>query len=123
MEKIVAQGLLYDFYGALLTRHQQAVYERVVYEDMSLTEIADATGVSKQAVHDLIRRTTAQMEEYEDKLHMIRRYTRLRDDAQRLTDGAAALEGALAGREDESGCREFCRKVREIADEIREDLK
>ena len=40
MEKIVKQGLLYDFYGELLTEHQRQVYEAVVYEDLSLAEIA-----------------------------------------------------------------------------------
>ena len=41
MEKIVEQGLLYDFYGELLTEHQKQIYEAAVYNDMSLTEIAD----------------------------------------------------------------------------------
>ena len=41
MEKIVAQGLLYDFYGELLTEHQRRVYEDVVFNDMSLSEIAE----------------------------------------------------------------------------------
>lgn len=56
MEKIVAQGMLYDFYGSLLTKHQQEVYEHVVYDDMSLNEIAEAEGISKQAVSDQIGR-------------------------------------------------------------------
>ena len=42
MEKIVEQGLLYDFYGELLTKHQQRIYEGVVYENLSLGEIAEA---------------------------------------------------------------------------------
>ena len=45
MEKIVEQGLLYDFYGELLTEHQKQIYEAAVYNDMSLTEIADEHGV------------------------------------------------------------------------------
>ena len=40
MEKIVEQGLLYDFYGELLTEHQKAIYEDVVFNDLSLSEIA-----------------------------------------------------------------------------------
>ncbi len=40
MEKIVEQGLLYDFYGELLTEHQRHIYEDVVFHDMSLSEIA-----------------------------------------------------------------------------------
>ena len=56
MEKIVEQGLLYDFYGELLTKHQQSVYEDVVFNDLSLSEIADEQGITRQGVHDLIRR-------------------------------------------------------------------
>ena len=48
MEKIVAQGLLYDFYGELLTEHQRRVYEDVVFNDMSLSEIAEEQEISRQ---------------------------------------------------------------------------
>ena len=74
MKKIVEQGLLYDFYGELLTEHQKEIYEAAVYNDMSLTEIADENGISKQGVHDLIKRCTNTLQGYEDRLHMIRRF-------------------------------------------------
>lgn len=44
MEKIVEQGMLYDFYGELLTEHQRKIYEDVVLNDMSLSEIAEERG-------------------------------------------------------------------------------
>ena len=61
MEKIVEQGLLYDFYGELLTKHQQSVYEDVVFNDLSLSEIADEQGITRQGsgavtVHFLVMR-------------------------------------------------------------------
>lgn len=56
MEKIVEQGLLYDFYGELLTEHQRHIYEDVVMNDMSLSEIAQEAGISRQGVHDLIKK-------------------------------------------------------------------
>ena len=56
MEKIVEQGLLYDFYGELLTEHQRKIYEDAVYNDLSLSEIAEMQGISRQGVHDLIKR-------------------------------------------------------------------
>ena len=46
MEKIVEQGMLYDFYGELLTEHQRKIYEDVVLNDMSLSEIAEEQGIS-----------------------------------------------------------------------------
>lgn len=93
MEKIVAQGMLYDFYGSLLTKHQQEGYEHVVYDDMSLNEIAEAEGISKQAVSDLIRRTTAQMEKVDGKLQLISRYRTIRNLCTSLQE--AAGRGAL----------------------------
>jgi predicted DNA-binding protein YlxM (UPF0122 family) len=84
MEKIVEQGLLYDFYGELLTAHQRQVYEAAVYEDMSLTEIAAENGISKQGVHDLIKRCTNTLQGYEDRLHMIRRFEAIKSKAEEL---------------------------------------
>lgn len=84
MEKIVEQGLLYDFYGELLTEHQKQIYEAAVYNDMSLTEIADEHGISKQGVHDLIKRCTKTLQGYEDKLHMIRRFEAIKAQAEEL---------------------------------------
>ena len=78
MEKIVQQGILYDFYGELLTEHQKQVYESVVYENLSLGEIADDLGVSRQAVHDLIKRCDKILEGYEAKLGLIRRFGEVR---------------------------------------------
>ena len=68
MEKIVEQGLLYDFYGQLLTKHQLKIYEQAVYENLSYNEIAEQEGISRQAVHDLIRRTTSLMQKYEERI-------------------------------------------------------
>ena len=84
MEKIVEQGLLYDFYGELLTEHQKSIYEAAVYEDMSLTEIADEHGISKQGVHDLIKRCTKTLQGYENRLHMIKRFEAIKQDAEFL---------------------------------------
>ncbi len=84
MEKIVEQGLLYDFYGELLTDHQKQIYEAAVYDDMSLTEIADEHGISKQGVHDLIKRCTKALQGYEDRLHMIKRFEAIKADAEEL---------------------------------------
>ena len=56
MEKIVEQGLLYDFYGELLTEHQRRIYEDMVLNDLSPSEIAKEQGISRQSVHDLKKR-------------------------------------------------------------------
>lgn len=113
MKEIVEQGLLYDFYGELLTEHQKKIYEAAVYEDLSLAEIADENGISRQGVHDLIKRCTGTLKSYEDKLHMIRRF----EDIKKRADELARLSGDESL--DEESLRE---KIREIADGILEEL-
>lgn len=111
MERIVAQGILYDFYGSLLTKHQQETYEQVVYHDLSLQEIADAEGISRQAVSDLINRTTAQMERYEKSLGMIARFNEIRSSLEELKKAADQAEA--------SPLRDAAQKaVREIGEEL-----
>ena len=89
MEKFVEQTLLYDFYGELLTERQQQIYESVVLEDYSLSEVAEELGISRQGVHDMIKRCNHTLEEYEGKLHLVEKFIRIRDhacQAQEITD-------------------------------------
>ena len=74
MEKIVEQGLLYDFYGELLNEHQRRIYEDAVMNDMSLSEIAQEAGISRQGVHDLIKRCDKTLEDYEIRLHLMEKF-------------------------------------------------
>lgn len=89
MEKILKQSLLYDFYGELLTEHQRQVYEDAVMGDMSLSEIAAECGISRQGVHDLIKRCDHILQDYESKLHLVERFMAAKDrigQIERLTD-------------------------------------
>lgn len=74
MEKIVWQGLLYDFYGELLTDHQRHIYEDVIINDLSLSEIAQERGITRQGVHDLVRRCDRILEDYEKKLRLVEKF-------------------------------------------------
>ena len=74
MDKIIERGLLFDFYGELLTKHQQKIYSDAVFNDLSLSELSEETGISRQGIHDLIRRCDKQLEQYESKLHLIERF-------------------------------------------------
>ncbi|MCR4865432.1 MAG: DNA-binding protein [Lachnospiraceae bacterium] len=92
MEKIVKQGLLYDFYGALLNDHQRSIYESVVYDNMSLSEIASEQGISRQGVHDLIKRCDKSLEEYENKLHLVERFMAIKDEVEIIETKAESAE-------------------------------
>ena len=104
MEKIVEQGLLYDFYGELLTPHQRRIYEDAVFNDHSLSEIAQEAGISRQGVHDLIKRCDRTLEEYESRLHLMQRFSQIRQKLERI--------------------RELCddEEVRRLTEEIIEEL-
>ena len=74
MDKILEQALLYDFYGELLTEHQKEIYEQFVLDDLSLSEIAESEGISRQGVHDLVKRCQKALEGYEAKLHLVEKF-------------------------------------------------
>ena len=84
MEKIDRQVFLYDFYGELLTEHQRQVYEDAVLNDMSLGEIAGELSISRQGVHDLIRRCDKLLEGYEEKLHLFERFRQTRQQVEEI---------------------------------------
>ena len=84
MERFVEQTLLYDFYGELLTEHQQNVYEDVVLNDYSLSEVAQDQGISRQGVHDLVKRSTRILEEYEEKLHLVEKCVAVREKVHEI---------------------------------------
>lgn len=84
MESIVKQSLLYDFYGELLTEHQRTIYEDVVFNDMSLGEIAQEQGISRQGVHDLIKRCDRILGGYEEKLHLVSKFRQTRQMVEEI---------------------------------------
>ena len=114
MEKIVEQGLLYDFYGELLTEHQRKIYEDAVYHDLSLSEIAEMQGISRQGVHDLIRRCDRILEDYEEKLHMVRRFYEMKEKTRRVD--ALAEESSLASEQ-------IRQELKKLAGEMMETLQ
>lgn len=88
MKDLQTVALLLDFYGPLLTARQQELIHAYYLEDLSLAEIAGEEGVSRQAVHDLIKRSEASLYECEQKLGFVREH---RQRLERL----AQLEEAL----------------------------
>ena len=79
MNGLLEQALLYDFYGELLTNHQKEIYEQFVLDDLSLSEIAESAGISRQGVHDLVKRCNKILEGYEAKLHLVERFIKTKD--------------------------------------------
>ena len=107
MEEKVRRGRLYDFYGELLSERQRQIYEYYVIDDLSMTEIADEMGMTKQGVSDHIKRITASMDEYESALHLCDRFDRI---GSRL-DEIARMAG-------ETGVNDIVKLVDEISEEL-----
>lgn len=86
MEKILRQSLLYDFYGELLTEHQKSIYEEHVLNDVGLSEIASEMGVSRQSVHDLVKRCDRILEGYEEKLMLVDKFMTSKEKVKKIHD-------------------------------------
>ncbi|MBQ4045399.1 MAG: DNA-binding protein, partial [Lachnospiraceae bacterium] len=83
MDEILAHTLLYDFYGELLTEHQRKIYEDVVFNDLSYSEVAKQEQISRQGVFDLMRRINKILTGYEEKLHLVEQFEKQRKIAAR----------------------------------------
>lgn len=68
-------ALLLDFYGNLLTEKQRMILSYYYEEDMSLGEISDEFNITRQAVHDIIKRSSKILKDYESKLKLVSRFT------------------------------------------------
>ena len=115
MNEILEQALLYDFYGELLTSHQKEIYEQFVL-DLSLSEIAEDAGISRQGVHDLIKRCNKTLEGYETKLHLVEKFLSIKEKVHRMNE--------LLEKEDvrNSGEDQLIQEIRKISGEIIEEL-
>ena len=88
MEKILEQTLLFDFYGELLTDHQKRIYEDVVFGDLSYTEVAEEKNISRQGVHDLVKRCNKTLLEYEEKLHLVEKFLTMKEKVEQIRQAA-----------------------------------
>ena len=92
MDELFEKSLLYDFYGELLTEHQQSVYQSFVFEDMSLAEVAEEQGITRQGVHDLVKRCDKILQGYEDKLHLVAKFVSIKEKAKQIQDSSDLKE-------------------------------
>lgn len=84
MEKILFLTMLYDFYGELLTNKQKELFELYHLNDFSLNEISNEYKISRQAVLDSIKRSEKLLLKYEEKLSLIEKYTKQKENINNL---------------------------------------
>jgi len=84
MEEKVYQTYLYDFYGELLKESRRNVLEDYLFSDMSVSEIATEKDITRQAAHDMIKRSIASLEEYEEKLGLLKKFLSAKKDIEKI---------------------------------------
>lgn len=103
IDDIARLSLLYDFYGQLLTERQRQVYELYYGENLSLGEIAEEIGISRQGVHDALRSARRTLEGYEDKLALVDRFLRTDAAIEEIDRQILFITDLLRAGSDESG--------------------
>lgn len=88
-------AMLYDFYGSLLTDKQQEILSLYYEQDLSLGEIADEFSISRQAVHDILKRSEGILEGYEEKLGLVKKYRSEKEKLDRVLQLVDGLDDSI----------------------------
>lgn len=112
IEERVELSLLYDFYGALLKENQRRMFEGSILDDYNLAEIAEDENITRQGVHDAIKRACKQLREYEQKLGLVEKFEKQKELVKKLH---IILKGMNIG--DEGELEEVYSIIDEILDE------
>ncbi|CDD65871.1 uPF0122 protein BUTYVIB_00051 [Firmicutes bacterium CAG:882] len=118
MERIVEQTLLYDFYGELLTPHQKMIYEEYVLDNFSVSEIAKEHNISRQGVHDQLKRVDRLLNEYESTLHLIDRFMKIKDKVNEISSYSKQVLSA----DDLDTAKELVGRINSISNAIIDEL-
>ena len=105
-------ALLYDFYGDMLTDRQKEFYDLYYNEDLSLAEIAENCGITRQGVRDVIVRAEAVLTELEDKTGIVRRFLRMKEQFAQMEQAVAAISRRNEDRWQDEELEGQCARLR-----------
>lgn len=91
MEKLVKIGILFDFYGKVLTPKQYQIIELYYSNDLSLAEIGEVQKISRQGVFDTLKRAEERLFDYEDKLGLVDKFYGSQDTIQEISNLAKEM--------------------------------
>ncbi len=94
LKDVREEALLYDFYGGLLKGRQKEIFEASVMEDLSLSEISEEQGISRQAVSASLKRSRSLLSAYEEELGLISRFMEMKTAAEEIKETAKKNGGA-----------------------------
>lgn len=100
MDDIFEMSLLLDFYGQMLTDRQFEMLDLHFNDDLSLSEISQQLGISRQGVHDNIKRGKATLFEYEQKLKLVEKFMQQRNQAVQVLELIKSMDGKNLSDED-----------------------
>ena len=113
IRNIELQSLLYDFYGALLSKSQNEVMALYHEDNLSLSEIASELGMSRQAVRYTLKKAEHALGEYENKLGLVAGYHRGQELAARARD---IIESSMTGSGDGSARTELLNIIARLSE-------
>ena len=112
--------MLLDFYGEVLTERQREFFDLYYNEDLSLAEIAENYGISRQGVRDAIVRAENTMTELEDKTGLLRRFMRLRDKIDSIENAARRIDELNRHRYDDPELASLAQEIHTCASALKE---
>ncbi|SMC45784.1 YlxM family DNA-binding protein [Papillibacter cinnamivorans] len=113
-------AMLYDFYGNLLTERQRDLFDLYYNEDLSLAEIAENCGITRQGVRDVIVRAEAILSEMEDKTNLVRRYQEMRSGIEAIENAAEEILTINRRQYDNARLAALAETVRQTAESMKE---
>jgi hypothetical protein len=113
-------ALLYDFYGDLLTDRQKEFYDLYYNEDLSLAEIAENSGITRQGVRDVIVRAEAILTEMEDKTGIIKRYLKMQKGIEQVEVTADQLLALNERKYDDDELASLVREIKRTVEQFKE---
>ena len=114
-------ALLYDFYGDLLTDRQKEFYDLYYHEDLSLAEIAENFGITRQGVRDVIVRAEATLSDIEDKTGIIRRFHKGQEQIKLIENSLDALLCLNENRYQDDHLEALCLQIRDAAQKLKKE--
>lgn len=112
-DETLRRTMLFDYYGELLTEKQRSYYDLHYNEDLSLAEIAEQNGTSRQAVWDIIRRAEQTLSDFEEKTGLIGRTEDTRRKLTQIQSELARLKAITSGEAQEL-CGHIIEKLRTL---------
>ncbi len=114
LKEKIELSILFDFYGELLKSHNKHIFEDYILNDLSLGEIAEEQGISRQGVYDIVKRCSKQLKDCEEKLYLVKKFEKTKVKVNRIKE--------LSEKMKESREKTYLEEIIMLSDNILQDL-